>query len=228
MSGLRERKKSRTRQAIVAAAMQLFAEQGFEQTTMAQLAHKAGIGKATIYGYFKTKDDIFIAFCEEEIEYAFSALDAKLDANAPLEELLVAQMMSQLAYVTRNREFGRIFSREMLFPRENRILKSREIDIRYFSKLGEVLVRAQTRGELPESTDLVLLIGHLHALYILTLSSLYLRDIETLEEAELMLSGLIRQALHGPAVVLASTEEEKRRWEELKELVLRRRHVELI
>jgi len=227
MAGLREEKKRQTRKAIVDAAIRLFSEKGFEQTSMDALARAAGVGKGTIYGYFKTKNEIFIAFCEEELEYAFAALDAKLDANAPLQEQLVAQLMGQLTYVTRNREFGRIFAREMLFPGEQNIAKSRDLDMRYISKLGKTLGRAQERGELARETDLLLLIGHLHALYMVVLSSFYLHDIETLEEAELMLKGLVRQTLEGPAVEPYATQEKQRRWENLKKSFLQRRNLEL-
>ena len=52
------------------------------------------------------------------MEHAFTALDAKRDAEAPLHEQLVAQMLGQISYVTTNREFGRIFARELTFPEE--------------------------------------------------------------------------------------------------------------
>lgn len=227
MSGIREQKKQQTRKAIVAAAIKLFSEKGFEQTSMEELARAAGVGKATIYGYFKTKGEIFLAFCEEEVEYAFAELDAKLDAEASLAEQLVAQMMGQLTFVTQNREFGRIFARKMTFPDDKMVLKSRELDVRYFGKLAEVLENAQSRNELPQETDLLLLIGHLHALYIMVLSSYYTGDIETLEEGRLLLNGLVRQTLEGPAVVPYSNISEQHRWNELRQAVLQRRNLEL-
>jgi len=225
MSGIREQKKRQTRKAIIAAAVRLFAEKGYEQTSMEELAREAGVGKGTIYGYFSTKSEIFLAFLEEEVEHAFEALDAKRDAEAPLHEQLVAQMIGQLGYVTRNVQFGRIFAREMCFPEEKTVSSSRDLDMRYFSKLGEVLSVAQQRGELPTETDLLLLIGHLHALYLLTLSSFYQGDIETLDEAELMLHGLVLQTLKGPAV-LPYDEADSQRWEKLKKTVLKRRNLE--
>ena len=227
MIGVREQKKQQTRKAIVAAAIKLFSEKGFEQTSMEELARAAGVGKATIYGYFKTKGEIFLAFCEEEVEYAFAALDAKLDAEAPLAEQLVAQMMGQLTFVTQNREFGRIFARKMTFPDDKMVLKSRELDVRYFGKLAEVLAKAQARNELPRETDLLLLIGHLHALYIVVLSSYYTGDIENLEEGRLLLNGLVRQTLEGPAMIPYTNDREQQRWNELRQAVLQRRNLEL-
>ncbi|PLX80763.1 MAG: hypothetical protein C0614_07175 [Desulfuromonas sp.] len=227
MIGVREKKKQLTRKAIVDAAVKLFSEKGFEQTSMEQLARTAGVGKGTIYGYFKTKGEIFLAFCEEEVEYAFAALDAKLDVEAPLAEQLVAQMMGQLTFVTQNREFGRIFARKMTFPDDNMVLRSRELDVRYFNKLSVVLTKAQDRDQLPHETDLLLLIGHLHALYIMVLSSYYTGDIENLEEGRLLLNGLVRQTLEGPAVTPYSSSSEQQRWNELKQAVVKRRNLEL-
>jgi len=227
MIGVREKKKRQTRKAIIDAAIKLFSEKGFEHTSMEELARAAGVGKATIYGYFKTKSEIFLAFCEEEVEYAFAELDAKMDAEVPLAEQLVAQMMGQLTFVTQNREFGRIFARKMTFPDDKMALKSRELDVRYFNKLAEVLRKAQTRNELPLETDLLLLIGHLHALYIMVLSSYYTGDIENLEEGRLFLNGLVRQALEGPAMIPYTNAGEQQRWNELKQSVVQRRNLEL-
>ena len=75
MTGVREKKKQQTHKAILDAAIKLFTEKGFEQTSMEELARAAGIGKSTIYGYFKAKDDIFRAFCAAELDFAFEELD---------------------------------------------------------------------------------------------------------------------------------------------------------
>ena len=64
MSGVREQKKQQTRKAIIDAAVKLFTEKGFEQTSMDELGRAAGVGKSTIYGYFKAKEEIFLAHCE--------------------------------------------------------------------------------------------------------------------------------------------------------------------
>jgi AcrR family transcriptional regulator len=53
-----ERKKSRTRQKIVQAALPLFQQQGFDATSMEQIAEQADIAKGTLYNYFPVKEAI--------------------------------------------------------------------------------------------------------------------------------------------------------------------------
>ncbi len=54
--------KSEKYHQILDAAVKVFAEQGFFQSTVAQIAREAGVADGTIYLYFKNKDDILLQF----------------------------------------------------------------------------------------------------------------------------------------------------------------------
>jgi AcrR family transcriptional regulator len=56
--GLRERKKARTRQVIADAAARLFAERGYEQVAVSDVAREAEVSEQTVYNYFHTKDQL--------------------------------------------------------------------------------------------------------------------------------------------------------------------------
>lgn len=63
--GLRSRKKAKRRDEIIAAARELFARQGIDATTMADIAAAAGISSPTVFNYFGSKDGILIALISE-------------------------------------------------------------------------------------------------------------------------------------------------------------------
>jgi AcrR family transcriptional regulator len=56
--GLRERKKARTRRVIADAAAQLFAERGYEQVAVSDVARAAEVSEQTVYNYFQTKEQL--------------------------------------------------------------------------------------------------------------------------------------------------------------------------
>jgi AcrR family transcriptional regulator len=56
--GLRERKKRATREAIAAAAMELFTERGFDAVTVAEVAEAADVSEKTVFNYFPTKEEL--------------------------------------------------------------------------------------------------------------------------------------------------------------------------
>jgi AcrR family transcriptional regulator len=86
--GLRERKKQKTRWAIQEHALRLFAEQGYDATTVDQIAAAAEISSSTFFRYFKTKEDVVIEDQYDPIlADAFAAQPAD---RAPLAALRLA------------------------------------------------------------------------------------------------------------------------------------------
>src|SRR5262249_32023350 len=73
--GLRERKKKQTRETIAEVALALFAERGYEHTTLADIADAADVSRRTIFAYYDSKEDILL--CEEAT--FFDELKRRLD-----------------------------------------------------------------------------------------------------------------------------------------------------
>jgi AcrR family transcriptional regulator len=80
-TGLRERKRLKTREAIARAALELFDRQGFAATTIPQIAEAADVSPRTVSSYFPQKEELAFPDGEE----AYSSLAARLHDRAPDE-----------------------------------------------------------------------------------------------------------------------------------------------
>lgn len=60
--GRRERKKAATREAIYEAAVTLFREEGYEETSVDEVARRAGVSRATVFNYYGTKNALLIEY----------------------------------------------------------------------------------------------------------------------------------------------------------------------
>jgi TetR/AcrR family transcriptional regulator, fatty acid metabolism regulator protein len=90
MKGPQDRMKRNTEKynQILKAAVKVFAEQGFFQSTVAQVAKEAGVADGTIYLYFKSKDDILIRIYEYQTGLVFEQFRKAVDAAETAEQKL--------------------------------------------------------------------------------------------------------------------------------------------
>ena len=100
--GLRERKKERVRSSIQRAALRLFLKNGFEQTTVEQIAEAADVSPATFYRYFATKEDSVLT---DDYDPLFIQLLIDRPADEPLIDSIRAVLMGVMAeYFERDRD----------------------------------------------------------------------------------------------------------------------------
>jgi len=81
-------KSEERRQAMVQTAAEVFLERGYEATSMAEICSRVGGSKATLYGYFKSKEELFLSvmkmLAEERMSQAYSRLIPGEDLSAAL------------------------------------------------------------------------------------------------------------------------------------------------
>ena len=85
--GLRERKKEQTRRAIEDAAFGLFAERGFQATTVADIAEAADVAPRTFFAYFPSKEDVLFADFDETSEALAARLRDRLPGESTFDAL---------------------------------------------------------------------------------------------------------------------------------------------
>ena len=97
---------SKTRQKLVEIARQLFAKNGLANTTMNDIAVASGKGRRTLYTYFKSKEDIYYAVIESELERLSEKLDEvaakKIRPQDKIIELIYTHLSSIKETVVRN------------------------------------------------------------------------------------------------------------------------------
>ena len=88
MPGLRERHMDRTRAAIVDAALGLFSEQGFTETTVDAIAERADVGRRTFFRYFPAKESVLFHDIDVQIQGMLDNLAARPAGEPPFESLV--------------------------------------------------------------------------------------------------------------------------------------------
>jgi AcrR family transcriptional regulator len=104
---LRARAREATRQALLEAAEQTFAEQGIEGARIEDIAARAGIAVGTLYNYFQDRDDLLRALAEVRRETLRARLDAAGAATRgePWRSQLLGFMGALLAHLESHRRF---------------------------------------------------------------------------------------------------------------------------
>ena len=101
--GRLERRKARTRAAILEAASGLFLNQGYEETSIQQIAERADTGVGTLYGYFASKEVILQSVLGMHVEQAVERYRAAVDESTPAMERLMKGLDTFADYIRENR-----------------------------------------------------------------------------------------------------------------------------
>ncbi|MEU6311819.1 TetR family transcriptional regulator [Streptomyces sp. NPDC047014] len=87
VAGLRERRKRRTRSALLRAALTLFVVQGYERTTVDEITDAVAVSQRTFFRYFANKEEVVFAVQDLVESHLITALHARPAAEGPLEAL---------------------------------------------------------------------------------------------------------------------------------------------
>ncbi|MER5649998.1 TetR/AcrR family transcriptional regulator [Streptosporangium sp. NPDC002524] len=87
---LRDRKRARVRQALVDAAAELFERDGYDETTIADIAAAADIGTRTFFSYFASKEELLFPEGDARVRAAIEAIASRGPDDGPAEVLLRA------------------------------------------------------------------------------------------------------------------------------------------
>ena len=98
---------------ILEAARKIFANKGFNQATVDDIASAAGVAKGTVYLYYQSKREIYFAALKFGLEQMYSRLDEELKKASTPQEKLRTLIGVKLAYFDDNRDFFKIYYSEL-------------------------------------------------------------------------------------------------------------------
>jgi len=131
---------------ILEAAIKVFAEQGFHNSTISQVAREAGVADGTIYLYFKNKTDILSHFFTYKSRLVFDRFREVVDQAGSAEDKLRSLVYRHLTEFQRDRNMAVVFQCEALMSRYVNEEYIREITKNYFSILDEIIRQGQAEG----------------------------------------------------------------------------------
>jgi AcrR family transcriptional regulator len=161
---------ARNRELIIAAAAAVFAERGLDAAT-AEIAHRAGVGEATLFRRFPTKDDLIDAIIETRMDEVGALADAAADDPDPAAglERLMQDLVKQFS---RDRGFFEAAGERCMNDPRFQAQRERGLDA-----VARLLKRAQAAGEVRSDlspSDITFLAGS--AMYALEVSKPGLRE----------------------------------------------------
>jgi len=147
-----------TRRKIYEAAMEMFREKGFEETTMRDIAAKAGVALGGAYYYYSSKDAIVLAFYREMQETSTPLVSGALMDKKKLKERIRAVLDQRLKLLAPNRKFCAALFRHAPdgadplspFSEESRLIRDAAVEqMRLAIEGGDVKIPSDLKPRLP-------------------------------------------------------------------------------
>jgi TetR/AcrR family transcriptional regulator, cholesterol catabolism regulator len=132
---------SDTPSSILHAAQRLFSQQGYTATAMHEIAAEAGIGKATIYHHFKSKEEILLSLVNGSIDQLHGSLRTIQNEEEPRRRLRVAAELS-INFLFGSVELIQIARREVPGVREKMVDRF----ISFFAEYSAILEQTFQKG----------------------------------------------------------------------------------
>jgi TetR/AcrR family transcriptional regulator len=137
---------------IADAAKEVFAECGYQKATLEEIAQRAGMSKATIYIYYKNKDDLFVHVVEELYDAITAATAEQAETDKPPLDKLYDIVRSKVEFFEREGDFFRIYLNEKqgqeVVPKDPHKWALREMYLQGVQTLAKVLQEGIDAGEL--------------------------------------------------------------------------------
>ncbi len=139
-----------TRASILQAALELFAEKGFHETSMASVAERAGVGKGTLYWHFSSKDEMFRTVLTERGDIFNSEVE-KLMENVQQGEMKPDRALREfirikMVLIVENKDLSQIFLNNMHYTDREIKMKLLQMNKKMIGSVKEIITLGIEQG----------------------------------------------------------------------------------
>ena len=111
-----KRKRAQRRQTLIEAARGLFMKQGYNGTTIDEIAAEADVAKVTVYSYFKSKEDIALEIKRQATEEALEYVDSFIARDLPPDQMIESLINDIEEWTTENWRLLDVFCTQRFAP----------------------------------------------------------------------------------------------------------------
>ncbi len=141
------------RRRIFHAAMDVFAERGFDRAKVEEVAERAGLARATIYYHFRSKRDLFSFLLQQGIDEMASDVEAAVELAPSARAALDAMIDAHIDFYARYQSFARVVLTETWRMDPTSDLSAQRLLAHDLKVVGEVIRMARTEGVLREELN---------------------------------------------------------------------------
>jgi TetR/AcrR family fatty acid metabolism transcriptional regulator len=153
-------KKKVKRQVIIDAAVEVFSRNGFQNSTISQIATKANVAEGTIYQYFKNKEDLFFSIPIDKTKEFYNELELHLEGIHGAENKIRKFVWYYLYHLQENPDYARALMLEMRVNRNFAKTKTFGPYRPLTHKILEIIQEGQEEGVIRKDVN-VYMIRHL-------------------------------------------------------------------
>ena len=147
-------KKKVKRQLIIDAAIEVFSRNGFQNSTISQIARKADVAEGTIYQYFKNKEDLFFSIPIDKTKEFYNELELHLEGIHGAENKIRKFVWYYLYHLQENPNYTRALMLEMRVNRNFAKTKTFEAYRPLTHKILEIIEEGQEEGVIRKDVNI--------------------------------------------------------------------------
>jgi AcrR family transcriptional regulator len=153
-------KDSHVADDVMSAAVELFATQGYANTSVQQVVAAAGVTKGAMYHYFESKDDLLFGIYETLLSLQKARLDEIIARGGPTDDVLTAVCVDVVQTSIDHLPEGTVFFRSMHMlsaPRQQEVTRRRRA---YHDEFAELIERGRSEGIYRTDIPVAMLVAH--------------------------------------------------------------------